>query len=82
MKKRPGYSFSTSDDLIYAMGLPDGCTIIFSDDGWNFSFDKSNHLIAKSASGPALSIEVHGGTQVFKEKFKGLFERHNQRAAC
>ncbi|WP_375681460.1 MULTISPECIES: hypothetical protein [unclassified Bartonella] len=81
MKKPPRYTFSSSEDLIHAIGFPDGCTIVFSNSDWNFSFDENNHLIAKNALGSKLYLEVYGNTQAFQEKFQGLFEKHNKRSA-
>ncbi len=68
-EKTPRYTFSTSDDLIHAIGLPEGCTLVFSNSDWNFSFDEHNHLIAKSTLGPMLNLEIHGDKRAFKEKF-------------
>ncbi len=81
MKRTPGYTFSCSEGLIHAIGFPDGCTIVFDNSDWSFSFDEYNHLIAKNDLGSMLYLEIHGNTQTFKEKFQGLFEKHNKRSA-
>ncbi|WP_375613947.1 MULTISPECIES: hypothetical protein [unclassified Bartonella] len=72
------YTFYILKDLIQEIGFPEGCTIVFNNSDWNFSFDENNHLIAKNSLGPELSIKMHGDTKYFKENSQKIFEKHNR----